>query len=84
RENFRDELGEISEACDIVSVGDSSAMNNISGYVGASQMPHLDVLLRQQRDNAERWDKYFENDPCVRILKKRPGISPSYWAFTIL
>ena len=84
RENFRDELGEISEACDIVSVGDSSAMNNMSGYVGASQMPHLDVLLRQQRDNAERWEKYFESAPGVRILKKRPEVTPSYWAFTIL
>ncbi|MCF7497179.1 aminotransferase class V-fold PLP-dependent enzyme [Vibrio sp. L5-1] len=84
RDNFRDELGEISEACDIVSVGDSSAMNNVSGYVGALQMPHLDELLKQQRDNAKRWEKYFENDPSVRILKKRAETNPSYWAFTLL
>ncbi len=84
RENFRDELGEISEACDIVSAGDSSAMNNISGYVGALQMPHLDALLKQQRDNAARWEKYFEHDTSVSILKKRAEINPSYWAFTLL
>ncbi|WP_419237893.1 DegT/DnrJ/EryC1/StrS family aminotransferase [Photobacterium leiognathi subsp. mandapamensis] len=41
RENFRDEYGEISENCNVESIGDSSSMNNISGYVGLSQMPLL-------------------------------------------
>ncbi len=84
REIFRDEYGEISEGCDIDSIGDSSAMNNISGYVGSSQMPFISSLINQQRDNALRWDKYFENYPGVRILQKREGIIPSYWAYTIL
>lgn len=84
REIFRDEYGEISKHCDIESIGDSTAMNNISGYVGSLQMPFINSLIDQQRDNALRWDKYFENDPSVRGLRKREGINPSYWAYTIL
>jgi dTDP-4-amino-4,6-dideoxygalactose transaminase len=84
RDTFRDELGEISAACDIESKGDSSAMNNVSGYIGALQIPYLDTLLNQQRDNAKRWEKYFDNDPNVRILAKREESNPSYWAFTLL
>ncbi|MGS0692284.1 DegT/DnrJ/EryC1/StrS family aminotransferase [Shewanella sp. 30m-9] len=84
REIFRDEHGEISEHCDIDSIGDSTAMNNISGYVGSLQMPFINSLISQQRDNALRWEKHFENDSSVRILRKRDGVSPSYWAYTIL
>lgn len=84
REKFRDEFGEISEHCDVETVGDSAAMNNISGYVGSIQMPHINSLLSQQRDNAQRWDKYFENNSSVSTLRKREGVNPSYWAFTVL
>lgn len=84
REDFRDELGEISEACDIVSIGDSSAMNNISGYVGSSQMPHIESLISKQRENAQFWTEYFEKNSNVKLLKNRVDVSSSYWAFTIL
>ncbi|ENM3897662.1 UDP-4-amino-4-deoxy-L-arabinose--oxoglutarate aminotransferase [Vibrio cholerae] len=84
RTNFRDALGEISESCDIDNVGDSAAMNNISGYVGASQMPFIEELLTKQRENALRWERYFKNYPGVRLMTKREGIHSSYWAFTIL
>lgn len=84
RNKFRDKLGEISEFCDIETIGDSTAMNNISGYVGASQMPFIESLLTKQRDNALRWEKYFENHLGIRLMKERKGINSSYWAFTIL
>ncbi|EKO3667347.1 aminotransferase class V-fold PLP-dependent enzyme [Vibrio metschnikovii] len=84
RQVFRDEIGEISEACDVQLTGDSSTLNNISGYVGLSQMPYLDGLLSKQRNNAKHWEKYFENDASVRLLEKRNTTNPSYWAFSLL
>ncbi|RJX72384.1 aminotransferase class V-fold PLP-dependent enzyme [Vibrio sinensis] len=84
RSIFRDQFGEISESCNIDVIGDSSAMNNISGFVGSSQMPYVDLLLKQQRINAERWEAYFENNSNVQFIRKRNECTPSYWAYTIL
>lgn len=84
RSIFRDELGEISEKCDISTVGDSSAMNNISGFVGASQIKYLDDLYEKQRKNALNWKEVLSKDNRIEFMKKREEILPSYWAFTIL
>jgi dTDP-4-amino-4,6-dideoxygalactose transaminase len=84
RSKFRDELGELSESCDISTIGDASAMNNVSGFIGASQMDYLDTLYMKQRENAKKWECYFENDNTVTLLKKNNNSIPSYWAFTIL
>jgi len=84
RSKFRDGLGEISENCDISTIGDSSAMNNISGFVGLSQMKYLNELYLKQRNNAKQWEKYFNNNKSVTMLKNRDNIVPSYWGYTIL
>ena len=84
RNKFRDSLGEISEACDISTIGDSATMNNISGYVGATQMKYLEQLYSIQRANAEKWKEYFADRKDITLLSSRKNINPSYWAFTIL
>ena len=84
RSKFRDKLGEISKDLDISTIGDSSAMNNVSGFIGASQMDYLNDLYSKQRENAKQWERYFENEPEVKILNRRNNTNPSYWCFTIL
>lgn len=84
RNIFRDELGEISEECDISTIGDSSAMNNISGFVGASQIKYLDSLYEKQRKNALKWKEVLSKDKRIEFIKDRESVLPSYWAFTIL
>jgi len=84
RSKFRDALGEISKNCDISIPADSVTMNNISGYVGFSQMKYLGELYTRQRKNAKRWEEIFKNDNSVKIIKKRDKINSSFWAFTIL
>jgi len=84
RSIFRGKLGEISEDCDITTIGDSSAMNNISGFVGASQIKYLDDLYKKQRENALNWKDILSKDNRIEFMKKREEILPSYWAFTIL
>lgn len=84
RSKFRDAQGEISENCDILIAADSVVMNNISGFIGFSQMKYLDELYIKQKENAKIWEKYFENDDSVKMIKKRDEINPSFWAFTIL
>ncbi|OOF31719.1 DegT/DnrJ/EryC1/StrS family aminotransferase [Salinivibrio proteolyticus] len=84
RTKFRDQMGEISAECDINVVGDSATLNNVSGYVGSSQMPFVSDLIGKQRKNALLWEEYFKNLPGTKVLSKREGVNPSYWAFTIL
>jgi perosamine synthetase len=84
RSNFRDNLGEISDSCDISTPADSVTMNNISGYVGLSQMIHLDGLYARQRENAIQWEIYFKNYDGITFLKSRGNIIPSFWSFTLL
>ncbi|ODP99258.1 DegT/DnrJ/EryC1/StrS family aminotransferase [Salinivibrio sp. DV] len=84
RSKFRDKMGEISADCDIDIVGDSATLNNISGYVGSSQMPFVFDLIEKQRKNALLWEDFFKNLPCTKVVSKREGVNPSYWAFTIL
>jgi len=84
RSNFRDPLGEINQECNIITTGDSAALNNVSGYVGASQIKYLDELYRKQRVNATKWEEYFKNINNVKLLNNRKNTKPSYWAFNIL
>jgi perosamine synthetase len=84
RSIFRDDLGEISQKCDISIIGDSSAMNNISGFVGASQIKYLDSLYEKQRKNALKWKEVLSKDKRIEFIKEREETLPSYWAFTTL
>lgn len=84
RSKFRDSLGEISELCDISTFGDSATMNNVSGYVGVTQMDYLDKLYNTQRTNAKKWQEYFSDNKEITLLNTRNNTNPSYWAFTIL
>jgi perosamine synthetase len=84
RSKFRDSLGEISDLCDISTIGDSAMMNNVSGYVGASQIEHLDELYSIQRENAKKWQEHFSDNKEIALLNTRNNTNPSYWAFTIL
>jgi dTDP-4-amino-4,6-dideoxygalactose transaminase len=84
RSKFRDSLGEISEFCDITFTGDSATLNNVSSYVGGSQIDYLDQLYTIQRENAKKWQEYFSDNKYISLLNTRNNTNPSYWAFTIL
>jgi len=84
RSQFRDDLGEISDLCDISSAGDGCAMNNLSGYIGSQQMDCIANLYAKQRQNAIGWMELFTDIVDVRALNLRGEINPSYWSYTIL
>ena len=83
RSNFRDDLGEISADCDISMPGDGCSMNNVSGFIGSTQMDYISELYSKQRNNASKWQEYFNNKEVIS-LDKRKEINPSFWSYTIL
>ncbi|WP_321317232.1 aminotransferase class V-fold PLP-dependent enzyme [Labilibaculum sp.] len=84
RSKFRDDLGEISDLCDISTAGDACAMNNLSGYIGSQQMDYIANLYVKQRQNAINWMDYFSDNGDISVLNLRGEINPSYWSYTIL
>jgi dTDP-4-amino-4,6-dideoxygalactose transaminase len=84
RSTFRDDIGEISSACDISMPAEGCTMNNISGYIGYSQMDCVEELYIKQRENASQWHAKLENRSAIKFLKHRMEVNPSYWAYTIL
>lgn len=84
RSKFRDNIGEISETCDISTIGTGSILNNVSSYIGTLQMDYIEELYTKHRENAKKWKEYFSNNKEIIHLNKRSEINPSYWTYTIL
>ncbi len=80
RSIFRDELGEISAACDISEIGYSATMSNVNAYIGLQQMPQIDELLSIQRENARKWNDKLCEYKNVQPLRSEDTI-PNYWVF---
>lgn len=85
RENFRDNMGEISPDCDIKTPGFGALMNEVSSYIGYEQMKDLNNLFSLQKKNANEWEQYLlEANISGKSLQKISNASPNYWVYGIL
>lgn len=83
RSRFRDELGEISPACDINMIGYSATMSNVNGYIGLKQMDVVDSLIEKHREQAEKWQNDYEfQSSMIPIYRK--DCRPNYWVYGVL
>lgn len=83
RNIFRDELGEINPQCDITVQGYSATLNNINAYVGVQQFNSIRLRLKQQKNNAKKWDEKIQNMGEYKPLGS-PNGEPNYWVYGIL
>lgn len=83
RSRFRDELGEINPECDIIMVGHSATMDEVSSYIGIQQMENVGWILSKQRENAESWNRIdlaqYGLAPIANLQSK-----PNYWVYGTL
>jgi dTDP-4-amino-4,6-dideoxygalactose transaminase len=84
RANFRLANGEINQNCDIFLEGYGATMSEINSYIGNKQMGEIEFLLDKQKANANKWDKYFEDQISVKPLKTFEKINPNYWVYGVL
>ncbi|WP_026491163.1 DegT/DnrJ/EryC1/StrS family aminotransferase [Butyrivibrio sp. XPD2002] len=83
RKIFRDELGEISQECDISLVGYSATMSNVNGYIGIRQMDAIEDLLEKHRSQAENWRiLHEEHKDLIPIYREQ--CNPNYWVYGLL
>ena len=83
RSNFRDAAGDISQDCDVQSVGISAMPNNIGAWLGLKQFGQLRDLLSRQQKNADVWRKVLPSND-VEILGRDRPIKPNYWVLSLL
>lgn len=83
RGRFRDDIGEISPACDISLVGYSAMMSNVNGYIGLRQMEMAQKLLDKQRKQAEAWAARLANVPHCKSIHIEDAM-PNYWVYGVL
>ena len=84
RSRFRDDIGEINPKCDITIIGYSATMSDINAYIGIQQMKEISKILKKQRQNAQYWDSYLnENFKKIKSIK-RNEITPNYWVYGLL
>jgi perosamine synthetase len=84
RNQFRDDIGEINPNCDITMIGHSATMSDINAYIGIQQMNEIPQMLKRQRENAQYWDEYLnENFKEIKFIK-RDAINPNYWVYGLL
>jgi perosamine synthetase len=83
RQNFRDELGELSSTSDIKNLGYNAIMNEVSAFMGYKVMEETPNLIAKQKQNAIIWDAHF-NAKKSMILGTRKDIEPNYWIYSFL
>jgi dTDP-4-amino-4,6-dideoxygalactose transaminase len=81
RTNFRTADGEINPECDIQLEGYGGLMSEVNSFIGTKQMLDITQLLKQQQQNAIKWQKEFQNSTDIKPLDIEPNTQPNYWVF---
>lgn len=82
RSIFRDDLGEISPACDIYMKGYGYTLNEVNSYIGYCQMEKVMNLLARQTENGLCWGQRLVD--MKGQLMEREEIEPNYWVYGLL
>ena len=78
---FRDDLGEISPACDITVTGTHNYMNRMAGALGILQMDRLPQILARHRSNGQFFDERLADVPGIRLLNRDKQRIASFWVY---
>ncbi|EGF59394.1 DegT/DnrJ/EryC1/StrS family aminotransferase [Bacteroides fluxus] len=82
RQIFRDDIGEISSACDIYMKGYGATMSEINSYIGCCAMENIVNLLICQTRNGHYWEQRLFDVQCQ--LMGREDVEPNYWVYGLL
>lgn len=84
RSNFRLANGEINPNCDIVLEGYGATMSEINSYIGLKQMRNISSLIQNQKENAQKWNSFFEDRKDAKPLTIHPNCEPNFWVYGVL
>ena len=68
---------------DILEYGYKFHMNDINATIGLYNLPHMNELLRKNRENSDYFDKHLKNVEGIKLMKNNPKCNSAYWLYTI-
>ena len=68
---------------DIVESGYKFHMNDINATIGLYNLPHIDELLKKNRENAKYFDRQLSTIEGLTLMKNNPKCNSAYWLYTI-
>ena len=68
---------------DILEYGYKFHMNDINATIGLYNLPHMDRLLKKNRENAAYLDKHLKDKNGIYLMKNNPKCNSAYWLYTI-
>ena len=68
---------------DILEPGYKFHMNDINATIGLYNLPHMDELLKKNRENGKYFDKQLNDLEGITLLKNNPKCNSAYWLYTI-
>ena len=68
---------------DILEYGYEFHMNDINATIGLYNLPHINELLRKNRENAEYFDRHLKGISNIKLMKNNAKCNSAYWLYTI-
>jgi dTDP-4-amino-4,6-dideoxygalactose transaminase len=68
---------------DIVEYGYKFHMNDISATIGLYNLPHMNDLLRKNRENAAYFDEHLKNVKGIQLMNSNKKCNSAYWLYSI-
>ena len=68
---------------DILEYGYKFHMNDINATIGLYNLPHMDRLLKKNRENAAYLDEHLKDIKGITLMKNNPKCNSAYWLYTI-
>jgi perosamine synthetase len=84
RNNFRTADGEINADCDIRLEGFGGLMSEVNSFIGTKQMLDITQLLKQQQQNAIKWQNELQKSTDIKSLHINNNTNPNYWVYGTL
>ena len=68
---------------DIVEYGYKFHMNDINATLGLYNLPHMDDLLRKNRENAAYFDEHLKEVSGIQLMNANKKCNSAYWLYSI-
>jgi dTDP-4-amino-4,6-dideoxygalactose transaminase len=68
---------------DILEYGYKFHMNDINATIGLYNLPHIDNLLKKNRENALYFDEHLKDINGIKLMKNNPKCNSAYWLYSI-
>lgn len=68
---------------DILEYGYKFHMNDINATIGLYNLPHMDELLRKNRENAKYLDQQLGDLEGIKLMKNNKKCNSAYWLYSI-